>query len=465
MLTRAYRYSAETAIRALLILLCFCGGAVSRWINVDVPVMLCVILFALITLYCNISFAVKYSPMIAGVVLAVIGTYIVEENQLWLIELRKYSHYNGSLPLFAGYYLCFVLSLELGDRYFDRRKNQIVKLRIYAETQSILQVFLDVFGIIFLCVTLIMTVRIASHPYFFVHMDRFAYKTAYIQGIWGKLSDYYLYFIPLLLMNWHRKRQRRITILTLATYVVYLFLQGEKYGGYLTLALFLLFYFVPELPKGARKKLLRIMILVILVFIIAGFTILLQYSLLYDTSALTHIYERIAQQGQLWWNIYGLRNYEEPQIKEISDELDAYSDKGSETPYYSIYKMMYLSAPEDVVTRKIATGATYTESTAASIYYYFGFFALPIFAVLMGIFFSWLAKQYLRAIYGGYLFESLIITRLIQMGRSFFAMSRFTWIFALDTIVTIAIWMVCVFIRKARRTRLCTPCPELIVDG
>ena len=280
-------------------------------------------------------------------------------------------------------------------------------------------------------------------------MDRFGYKAAYIQGVWGKISDYYIYFVPLLLMNWHRGRQRKLTVLTLTLYVGYLFLAGEKYGGYLTLAMYILFFFLSELPKGARKKLLKLVILVILIFVIAATTILLQYTLLYNSRALDHLYERVAQQGQLWWNIYGLRNYINPQIEELSDELDAYTDTGAATPYYSIYKMMYLSAPEDMITRKIATGATYTESTAASLYYYFGFSALPLFAILMGCFFSWLSYKYVQSIYGGYIIEAMIITRLILLGRSFFGMSRFTWIFGLDTAATLIMWYICSLIRKS----------------
>ena len=121
MLTKAYSYRSNTAIRAFLILLCFCAAALSRWINLDMFVMLCAILFVLMTFRCNLAFLIKYSAMIAGAALAVLGTYVIEENRIWLSELQKYSHYNGSLPLIAGYYLLFIL---WGIGAFSKKENQ-----------------------------------------------------------------------------------------------------------------------------------------------------------------------------------------------------------------------------------------------------------------------------------------------------------------------------------------------------
>lgn len=451
MLTSAYRYSSNTVIRAMLILLCFCAAALSRWINLDIFVMLCAVLFGLMTFRCNLSFLLKYSTMIAGAALAIIGTYVIEENRLWLPELQKYSRYNGSLPLIVGYYLFFILSLELGDRHFSKERKPAVKLRIHTDTHDILQMFLDAFGIAFLCVTAFMCFRIARHPYFLIHMDRFAYKATYIRGVWGKIALYYIYFLPLLLMNWHRGRQRKLIVLTLTLYVAYLFLQGEKYGGYLTLTMFALFYFIPELSKGSKRKLFRIVVLVILIFIIAVATILLQYTLLYNNRALDQLYERVAQQGQLWWNIYGMSRDSVPHIKEIKDELNAYYSAPEGIQYYAIFKIMYLSAPENVVTNKISTGSSYTESTPASLYYYFGAAVLPFFALIMGFLFAYLAYAYRQSICNGYFIEAVIITRLFLVVQNLFGMSMFYKVFSVNTLITVIVWILCVLARNARK--------------
>ena len=122
---------------------------------------------------------------------------------------------------------------------------------------------------------------------------------------------------------------------------------------------------------------------------------------------------------------------------------------------------MYLSAPRKIVTNKIATGSTYTESTAASLYYYFGPFILPIFALAMGCFFSFLAYKYANYIKTKCIIEVLVVSRLISMGRGFFGMSNFTWLFDKETFFTLMLWGILAFMRKSKEKKLVIPFSKL----
>ena len=442
-------YFISLLIRFLLILLCYISNLYSRAVNTDVVILGCIVLYISLVLYFNLAYVIKYAALIAPAFLALLGTYIIEHNTMWLWELQKQSHYSGSFPLFTGYYLSFLFTLELFDcHYISRLRINKPEVVINVNKRSAIDDFLFVFGIAFFLLTSFMVLRLIRHPYFVVHMDRFNYQSVYIQGVWKKAADYYYYFIPLVLMNMHRKKLKVLSIVTLGEYVLYQFIQGEKYGGYITLLLFCVLYFIPMMKQSNRKKMKGLFNKVVFVFMVALCTILLQYSLLSSTSPIQHLFERFAQQGQLWWSVYDLQKDSIPHLDEVTDELQAYQDDGTnERPYYAIYKMMYLSAPEKVVTNKIASGATYTESSAASIYYYFGAWGLPFFAFLTGWFFAFMSYKYVDYIRRKCVIEAMIVTRLILLGRSFHVMSRFTWLFDRETLITILILLISVTMR------------------
>ena len=446
-------------VRIVLIISCYLLSITSSVINLDSLVFSCAVLFGIITIRKNPGFIIKYAYFLLSSVLAIFGTFLIESNRFYLVELQRYSEYVGALPLISGYYLLFIYLLESFDNKNNKNneKNACIRRVNYSYGgKKILQILLKIFSIVFFAITAIMFLRVLSKPYFLLHIDRFEYREIYITGIWAKLDDYYYYFIPLVLMNWHNGKNRKISLATGILYVLYLLLQGEKYGKFAILLLFITMYEIPKISnfKSIRKKRERkkyrkfIIVLVILLCLLLGI-IINQYNFLYQSlNSFAHLFERLAQQGQLWWSIYGLQIGNSPRITEIGDELAAYTDRGVQNPYYGIYKVMYLSAPYDLVTRKIASGSTYTESTAASLYYYFGFISLPIFALVMSAAIAFLAKKYLDYIRMNCVIEVMIVARTIFLGKNVLFSSNFSWWLDSKTLITVLIWIACAIYRK-----------------
>lgn len=456
-------------LRMMLIMVCFVCSMLSQRSNTDTVVLICVVFYALLCLASNIPFVLKYTAFLAGAGLAIIGTYIIESSDIWLGELRKYSYHVGAFPLISAYYLLFLFSLELFNEHYSRKKKRGGRIVVISGHANWITSVLDIAEYLVFLVTVIMTARLFPHFAILEKLDRFGYRARYIHGIWERIANYYIYFIPFLLINWDRHKHRLITILTLSMYVLYLFMQGEKFGNYSVLLLFCMMYAVSYVHINQEtKKTWKRMIRVVVGVIIASFgVVMLQYTLFpSSTSALEHLKERLAQQGQLWWSIYSIQRGESPKIEEISDELEVYDteNKNGSEPYYGIYKVMYLSAPRSVVTSKISTGSTYTESTAASLYYYFGASALPIFALIMGWYFSFLAYKYADYIRRRCIIEALIVTRLILLSRPFFSNSAFSFLFGADTVFTVILVLMCAIIRHLYGTAKPSPCELIIVS-
>lgn len=448
---RNNRFLICICFQLLIIVLCFSAAAVSQFLQLDLLIFCCAVLFAVITLLENSAFVIKYAALLITAGLAILGTAIIEFSEgLYLSELRRYSYHTGALPLITAYYLTFVLMLRLFDRKYSQKKTIYGKTYFYLGQYNITWLFLDIMEYVVFAITLAMYIRIALHPAILQGMDRFQYRARYIHGIWLRFANYYFYFIPILLINWHRKKNRSLTVITVCIYVLYLFTQGEKYGNYSVLLLFFMLYMIPPYYTKMNKKTFRRLLILFLIFLLFVFIIvMLQYVNGNGTfrKALSHLGQRLAQQGQLWWSIYDQQVGKPPKIYELSDELAAFTDKEKITPYYGIYKIMYLSAPRDVVTAKIATGSSYTESTAATLYYYFGSIVLPVFAIVISLFFAFCAHKYYKYICSGYALEAIIVTRLILLGRPFYGNSAFDFLFGADTIFTIAIWCLLSLIR------------------
>jgi len=449
MITHTLNRNLLLVIRLFIVIFCFLSSAFSRIGNISVEVGLCVAVYGIITFFTNYQFLIKYVALVTSAGLAIIGTFVIENSDIWLSELGTYSHNAGALSLIAGFYLLFLFTLEYMDSYLNKRNGEKRTLNIYFNQYNVINVFLKFFPILFFAITCVMCLRVLRHPAFLVNMDRFAYKEQYLQGIWGKLDNYYFYFVPILLMCWDLNKKKKLIVSIFSLYFLYLFLCGEKYGKFIVLIMFFSLYFVPTYIIKDKTVIKRLLKIIVAVFGITLVIILWQYSKYTWTTPVEHFQQRIAQQGQLWWAIYDQQAESFPNVEEIYDETSAFSENQEIYPYYGIYKIMFLTAPYNQVLSKIKTGSTYTESSAASLYYYFGTGALIVFSVLMGIWFAFIAYKYVDYINRKCMIETMIIIRLIYLGRAVLSNSAFNYYLGLDTAFTIVIWMICVLIRHS----------------
>ena len=388
---------------------------------------------------------IKYFPIVVNLSLAILAVFLIEYTLPHLPELGKASAFYGALPLYVEYYSIFLLSLSVFD-YNSQRRKRLTPVNFKWENNTLTKELLHVASLFFLAMVTVMFARIATKPYFFLKVDRFQYRSIYITGIWLKLEKYMIYGIPVLMMNWRNGKRKYTSAAALVIFFLYYLWQGEKYSAYMGVLLFVLMYAMSE-NKNIKQLQKIVPKLVALVGILVGI-IIAQYSLLYRGAAINTLSKRIAQQGQLWWATYGEPKAQGLHLSEIINELLARTNSQGIPSNYGIYKIMYLNAPSTMVTNKILSGATYTESTPASLFYYLGPVGMLCFAVIFGWLFAKLTTFYVHSIHENCIIEALLITKIISDCRYMFAMSGFSVFLSIDNLVKWGIILACVIARK-----------------
>ncbi len=108
---------------------------------------------------------------------------------------------------------------------------------------------------------------------------------------------------------------------------------------------------------------------------------------------------------------------------------------------------MYLCAPESIVTAKISKGQSYTESTPASLFYYFGRVGLLMSAVVFGFVNAWIMRMYYYCILENRIVSALCYARLLTVIRNVQHMSGFYLIIARGTIPLLLLLLILILFR------------------
>jgi hypothetical protein len=117
--------------------------------------------------------------------------------------------------------------------------------------------------------------------------------------------------------------------------------------------------------------------------------VVIQYSLLYGGDIWKNLTSRLSMQGQLFWSTYNKMKSDTLHIKELGSEIAVFFNRPALAAVggsmeYGIRKIMMYNAPSTMVVTKIASGASYTDSTSSSLYYYFGSSGLLLGGLAVG---------------------------------------------------------------------------------
>jgi hypothetical protein len=417
--------------------------------------------FAVILAGCGIyapQVILKYLRFFISAVLGVLALFLIEHSTMWLAELRQTSRTVGSFPLFCLFYgllLALLVALDT-SRAASRGTQHLAHVR---PPRSILRAFLGAASWAILIVTAIMVLRLLPHPALSLGVDRFAYRNLFINGIWLLLQKYWAYSVPLQLMAWTLGHRRKVA-LTWLLWFAYLFLSGEKYGGFMGLFTLILAFFVSTNSASTAVQIRRIahrygrrLILVLLVTAVFSLALtLISYARLSTDNPFSALTARVAQQGQLWWNTYSLRRAVPAQPTAFLDELNPLPGNCGEDGAYdcAVYRVMYLAAPANLVDSKIRAGSSYTESSAASVYYYFGPLGLVVFSTLCAWLLYFFTNWFVRATRAFRVIESVLVVRILLLIPAFAFSSFFTFLLTPDVLLT---FPVLAFLRLWDRSR------------
>ena len=161
------------------------------------------------------------------------------------------------------------------------------------------------------------------------------------------------------------------------------------------------------------------------------FTLSLQYKI-YGKNLEEAIFDRAAQQGQLWWQIFQLENDNKTShFHELTDEIypvrdailsnflgydSAYKDKSGiflnpDQPY-GVYKLMELTIPYSLYLSRLSSGSRYSAQGFELPFYYFKAPGTIIFLVIVAFLIAFFINQIAYSILTEKILYSIIYVKL-----------------------------------------------------
>lgn len=398
------------------------------------------LLYLVAVLFCRPTFFIKYLQVVFAVVSDVVGCLSCEFSAGYLPELEVSGGFYGSAPLLIASRWCFIVVILIYDSLFGVEKDgAMLASRTGDKAQGQGRGVLLFFNITFAAVATLVFLRILPSPSFSLGLDKFQYARKYIYGIWatidGRLGLFAL--IPLLGI---RAGQYTISLVGLGSYTAYLFWTGNKFGAFFSIACLILFVFYDKLCGIGKARLVRIgAVLAIGILGLVAMTVsIMVVSKGIDPTE--YLSDRTAQQGQLWWKVYG--SYEPAHgLGELENEVDSLvkgnpdvaSNVGSK---YGIYRIMYLSARASLIDWKLGTGSRYTEAGFPAAYYYLGVPGVVLFALLGGILTACVTNALIRALCRGGILSSLLLYKLVNTVAMVISMFTFFQLFSRGCLVS-----------------------------
>lgn len=376
-------------------------------------------------------FIVKYLAFVFAAVAPVVGTAIIELTpSFYLPELRCQAHFVGALPLQILSYWLLMVVIQF---YEPRRSKRRVVFRIGMEKERFKRKLpLLTYISAGLIIAVFAYTAIMFPSAFLIRIDNFSYASRYTLP--GPLAiipnvSYLLLVCPLLSIVYGNLATRTVGIISIIVYLLYAVWTGSKFAPFFVLLCILLIVFYRRIeafdPKKFRRIIFAVGVAMAGLVIIAGAIHIRRAGL----GLSEFLFQRIAQQGQLWWRTYE-RTGGEIHPGEFSNEITAFFS-GTKTIRESvgaksgIVGIMYYCAPRAVIDAKLMTGAEYTQADFAVPYYYFGVPGVIIHAIVMGMIISTVMGRCIDALDRQDYICAFIYLRLFMVTRSVLGAYRF----------------------------------------
>jgi len=367
-----------------------------------------------------------YLYVIFNIVTNVLGAVVCEYSSLYLAELRINAHFVGSLPLLIFGRWTFVTILLIGDMIWNSDSEK--RKEFPAEDGWILR--LATFGVALACV--VMFASVAAKPAFLLHVDRFAYKANYLPKWADRLGSVMIYgaIVPILAIRRGDRMCRNLGFIGIVSYLFFLLWAGHKFGYLFYCFVFAIIVFYDDITALLEKAKFQIFAFTVAVVAILAMVAFVSTKNTFGIASPTEFFgARLAQQGQLWWRTFEVTQ-DEPYPEGFVNEIDAlFMDRSDPSEYVGaqdgMWGIMYLTAPNEVVTNKILTGSSYTECGHAAMYRYFGGIGVILFDIILGLIISLIGNCLLWAVRRGRVIDTLLLAKLFV--ASWVVLSQFAF--------------------------------------
>lgn len=437
---------------------------VSNYINIDllIAVIFGIALYGLFLI--KPYFFLKYFFIVYYSVFMLVGVYICNNTNIHLSEIATYANYNGSFSIAVLYNMILIFSLVFFDTYISKKNKSFLPEKRFLRYKK----FKNVIYCIFFLIGLVMFFSVIKYPSFKMMLDRFNYTYAPNWAL--KLKRLYLFASPLLLIEFINEKinVKKIIkyVLCVLPYFLFGIWCGEKFGLFFDFIALLLSPIAVYLLKGkleilehvdltfdadkaklVNKKIKRIVIF----FAILSFILLVPFYILRDMNAKEAIFNRISQQGQLWWKTYEIEKDSSMHLNEIGDEMKPIKDaiSGKDIPVseginynYGIYKIMKITTPYNGVKNKLLTNSRYSAQGIEIAYYYMKDIGIVLHSIIRALCEAFIINLFIKYVLSFRFVEVIITARLINIVHAIFTQGDLYKLFSIETLGSIFILII-----------------------
>lgn len=421
--------------------------------NVDYYVCGIIGLFYLLIIISYPNFFLRYLLVFIQFTRNLLGVFIIEHSDMWLIELRTYAHPANSFGLLGFTLFLFIYVLWCINVFISPKEKQAADLFTFEIGTRRIKGW-QIFLVFYIVIIILLLMKVLPHPAFVDGIDRFLYKRQYFNPFWWKLFNIINFFAPVIIAIFFRFKSKLVLSLIIL-YCIFLFATGEKFGGFLNMLLAVCSIYSlygQKLPvRQIRKKLIAV---ILMIFVLVSI-IFVHRLVTYNTNSISefssYFIQRITMDGQLWWKVYDIDAKNDFHIDELNDETSTYftiDNVVEEKRDYGIFKIMKITTPMDVVNEKIGAASRYSWSTLASVFYYFKEPGLILFCIVVPIFYTFLMWSFLYAVEHLLIVELLLSSKLLLTFHGVLIQSDFNALFSFKSVIYLTLLIVLLSLRR-----------------
>ena len=405
----------------------------------------------------------KYGFYFFVVVASIVGTLSCEFTGDYLVEMRQYAGFHGSLPLLIASRWLFIVILEVYENRWgvDNSLSDLSasnhKRKGNWKHQMLMIANVGIFA--GLCCAYL---TVIAYPSFLMGVDRFVYASLVPSGVRTFLIGWitFMMFIPLYCFKNYKSI---LGIASVVIYILYLFWTGTKFGGYLYIVCDVLLVYYDRFLQCDIRKLAKAAIAFFASLILLVGVAVVAFSFTSEQSSVDFLTSRTAQQGQLWWATFadsdGEAHLDQAKVELLSIAKNE-MPKENIGSNHGIYGVMYRTVPESVVDYKLSLDSRYTEAGYAVAYYCFGWLGPFAFSIVMALLIALLQNGFLFFLNSERVIEAFVAYRFGTFLRSALSMGLFGPFFLRSSIVMALVFVLMMLLdppKKAKRKYLARP--------
>lgn len=431
----------------IVLLIILIEEIIGAFINVNTLVFFTYLAFLYFLYSFDTRFILEYLWLVVSASLNLLGNYICDTQEVYLIELGRTTSYMHSFtPLVLVYVILFsvleIIRLKKGFSFASIKSDEQNRTN-NANTKT-----LKIILLIGIVIVAVLFASVYSTPYFSVGAARLLYAQDYMGQFQRSIKTYLPMFMPIAIMYGRASKKKLLPIIFFVLTVLFYFWVGDKFGTYF----FAIYIVAVSLDRHIEEKQLKRLSIVFFSLIVLLLLIVFAYRvLLYNENRslfLEYLMQRLAQQGEVWWSVFAKESGSPLKIAEFGEEIKSILPFGNADNFVGQWKMMLVASNySSYASYRIEVGNPYTSTTTASIFYYFRWPGIILFYTFCGLFYGRLVQHSVQSVRDYRILETMICIKLFTSFHDLLFASDL-YLISYKGIIYIFLLYVLVYMRK-----------------